>query len=326
MSTLATESSFRKKLALWQHKYLSQHKIAGYLWSIVRAVLIFGISFIILYPVLVNFSTSIMSSRDLADVLVRWVPRYVSWGQIAENYRVTFIAMNYWEALKNSLILALMVSGLTVASCTVVGYGFARFNFPLKNFWFLMVLLTLLTPPQTIMISLFLNFRFFDFFGLLKEPINLIGTYWPFGLQAATAVGLKNGLFIFIARQYFRGMPKQLEEAAYVDGAGALKTFFTVMLPGAGPILIIIFLFSFVWQWNDVFWTSLYMRPSQALMPFVLQSMRGLPWSMITPGYDVPWTVQENAGKLLFMAPLLIMYAFLQRYFIEGVERSGFIG
>jgi len=293
-------------------------------WSFTRTILIAGICFIIIYPLLVKFSSSLMSVEDLFDLTVRWVPKRFDFQSIVGNYRIVFDEMNYPRAFLNSTALALLVSLLQMASCTVVGYGFARFQFFGSNILFALVILTLLVPPQMVMIPLFLNFRFFDFFGLLKNPINLLGTYWPFVLTSITSMGLKNGLFIYIMRQFFKGMPKSLEEAALVDGAGQIRIFFTIMLPGAAPALLIVFLFSFVWQYNDLFLTTLYMRESRTLLPFMLERL-----TLVFDKMDYSdeyISVMINTGMIMFIAPLLILYAFLQRYFVESIERTGIVG
>lgn len=293
-------------------------------WSFTRMVLVVGICFIIIYPILVKLSSSLMSVEDLFDLTVSWIPKRFSFQTIVGNYRDVFREMNYPRAFLNSTVLALLVSVLQMASCTVVGYGFARFQFFGSNILFALVILTLLVPPQMVMIPMFLNFRFFDFFGLLETPINLLGTYWPFVLTSITSMGLKNGLFIYIMRQFFKGMPKSLEEAALVDGAGQIKTFFTIMLPGAAPALLIVFLFSFVWQYNDLFLTTMYMRESRTLLPFMLERL-----TLVFDNMDYSdeyISVIINTGMILFITPLLILYAFLQRYFVESVERTGIVG
>jgi multiple sugar transport system permease protein len=183
-------------------------------------------------------------------------------------------------------------------------------------------------PPQLINIPMYLNFRFFDIFGLLPKTINLLGTHWPFILTAITGTGLRNGFFIYIMRQCFKGMPQELEDAAYVDGAGPFTTFWRVMLPGAGNSLLIVFLFSFVWQWNDIFLSTLYLGGSLEYLPFALQDISQILYEgrrefLVTFQYA---SLLNNAGMLMFIAPLLIIYAVLQRYFIESIERTGITG
>ena len=257
------------------------------------------------------------------------IPKHLS----LANYVRASQAMGYWSALCRTFPLTLVISVLQLVSCTIIGYGFARFKFRGNGILFSLVLLTLLVPPQLIMIPLYMNFRFFTLFGLLGKPgVNLLGTYWPFILTSLTGVGLRNGLFIYIMRQHFRGMPDSLEEAAYVDGAGAFKTFYQVMLPGAGSVLIVVFLFSFVWQWNDNFYTTIFLQGSNA--ETLSSALIGLPMSYLNYHQtqfgqlpSIPYVAAViNSAMVMFITPLLFIFITLQKYFVESVERTGIVG
>lgn len=301
-----------------------KRRLAGLSWSVVRSVLLIGLCFLIVNPVFIKLTTTIMTEKDIFDPTVQWVPRDLSLTRIAKHYAEVIRNMGYFRNTLNSLVFSSIISLCQLFSCTIIGYGLGRYQFRGRGLLFGLVVFTLVVPPQMITIPLFLNFRFFDFFGLLKDGgFDLIGTYWPFLLTALTGTGGKNGLFIFIARQHFRGMPKALEESAYIDGAGQFRTFWQIMLPGAGPILLVIFLFSFVWQWNDIFYTSTFMRGGLYLLPFALRDLPGkYHWSVSTEFR----TIVNNTGMFLFILPLLILYVFLQRYFIESIERTGIVG
>ncbi len=293
--------------------------------ALIRAIVVLGICYIILMPLFTKLSSAFMTERDLYDQTVKWIPR----NPTLDNFKLVWRYMKYPEAFKNSFLLALSVSLLQLAACTVVGYGFARFQFRGRNLLFGLVVFTLIVPPNLIMIPMYLNFRYFDLFGLLPDGgINLLGSYWPFILMAATGTGMRNGIFIYIMRQFFRGMPRDLEEAAYVDGAGPFTTFFRIMLPGAVPAMVIVFLFGFVWQWNDYFLTNIFMG-GQTLLPLTLDSLVFSASGLVTGGMMLTGqyaSLINNTGMLLFMAPLLVLYAFLQRYFVESVERTGLVG
>ena len=141
-------------------KYRTSSYWAGIAWSIVRGVLVAGICFIIIYPLLIKISSSLMTEADLYDLSVKWFPRRLSFQSLARNYQMLYHEMNYGVALINSILLALFVSVLQLISCSVIGYGFARFKYFGSNFVFALVILTLLVPPQMIMVPMFLNFRF----------------------------------------------------------------------------------------------------------------------------------------------------------------------
>ena len=296
-------------------------------WSFVRFVLIFGICFIILHPLFTKFTVSVMSEADLYDATIQYIPRELTF----QNYINAFIGMDYLGTFFRTFTISMLTSCLQLASCAIVGYGFARFKFPFKNTLFMLVILCLLVPPQTLMLSLFLHFRFFDLFGLIelftgKPGVNLLDTLWPFLLTSMTAMGFKNGLYIFLFRQYFKGMPVELEEAAYIDGCGHFKTFYQVMLPSAVPMLVTVFLFSFVWQWTDSFYSGLYLS-NYKVMSGALGSLAANIYSdeltFVSPALV---SMMNNTGTMLVIIPLFIIYLFAQRYFVESIERSGIVG
>ena len=295
-------------------------------------VLVAGISFIILYPLIAKLCLSFMAERDLYDPTIRFVAKNFT----LENYKLALEQLKYFESILNTFVISFFSSFLQLIACTLVGYGFARFEFPFKKLLFGIVLLTLIVPPQALMLPTYLHFRHFDIFGIFKlimgEPLKFLDSYIPFFLLSATTLGLKNGLYIYIIIQFFRGLPKELEEAALVDGAGMFKTFYRIMLPNAVPIMMTVFLFSFVWQWNDSFYTSLFLTN----MPVLSISLGSLAdnvqqfreWQVgtvvtLSPSYI---SMMNNTGSLLVIAPLLIVYGFAQRYFVEGIERSGIVG
>jgi multiple sugar transport system permease protein len=292
--------------------------------ALVRFGLLVGIGFIILYPLLRQLSAAVMHPDDMYDLTVNWIPRHLT----KLNFEVAWKMLDYPRALLNTIGVTVLLSALELAATMIIGYGFARWRYPGSNLVFALVILSIVIPPQMVMVPLFLNFRYFDFLGLIPQPgINLVGSFWPLVLMAVTGTAKRSGLFIFITRNYFRGMSISLEEAAYVDGAGHLKTFFRIMLPNAKPIAMIVFLFSFVWNWNDLFYTNLFL-PGRKLLQLGLAA--------INAQYNYPWAnkavegtyiqLVNNAGMLLYVLPVLILYAFLQRYFIESIEKTGLVG
>ena len=259
-------------------------------YQLIRFLLLFGLCFMIIQPLLDKLSVSFMAERDLYDSTVISIPRHLT----TANYSLAAskILLNYGTTFLNTLIVSLAVSVLQIAACTLVGYGFARFEFPFKKFWFAAVIITVIIPPQTISSSLYLHFNFFDIFGIFKattgSSLNLRGSPIPYALMSATCMGLKNGLYIYMIRQFFTGIPKSLEEAAYVDGCSIFKTFWRVILPDAVPILVSCFLFSFVWQWTDTFYftedSSILLRTQTSPMQIHAMETRSLPIRILAPG------------------------------------------
>ncbi|MCR2804428.1 carbohydrate ABC transporter permease [Paenibacillus soyae] len=300
-----------------------------WIWSFVRLVLIAGLSFLILYPILQKISTAIKDKEDLYSPIVMWIPIHYTW----DNFKQAIMIMDYWDTLMNTFALSISTTILTAASCALAGYGFARLKFKGSNLLFAGVILTILVPPSTILIPLYLNLKDFTLMGIIPlltgKSVNLLNTYWPFILTALTANSLKAGLYIFIFRQFFRGIPKEVEEAAYIDGAGIGRTFSRIMLPNAIPAIITVLLFSFVWQWNDSFFTTTYLSSGKvmsvqlAALPYNLNNIVSGGSSQADPFY---LSMVQDTGILLAILPLIIIYLFVQRYFVEGIERTGIVG
>jgi multiple sugar transport system permease protein len=292
--------------------------VPAMIWPFIRAILVAGICFVVIYPTLTQLSTALKDVEDLFDPSVVWVPKTFT----NVNFKRAAAGMNYWIALRNTLMVTVVTSVLQLFSCTYIGYGFARFRFRGRGVLFALVLLTMIVPPELIMVPLFLNFRYFNLFGLLGGTgINMIGSMWPYAFTSLTGTGIRNGLFIYLMRQFFRGMPGELEEAAYVDGAGPIRTYFRVMLPNALPVMLIVFIFSFVWMYNDVFFAQMFM-PNADLMS---RNMVRLPL-VIRYEQGPEATLAHNAAIILYLLPLIVLYAWLQRHFVESVERSGIVG
>jgi multiple sugar transport system permease protein len=297
--------------------------------SLVRFILLFGLCFMIIQPILNKISVSFMTEEDLYDPVVVNIPAHFT----TENYTLSAEIMSYKEAFKNSMIISLTIAILQVTVCTLVGYGFARYDFPLKNLLFGCVLLMIVVPPQVISTSLYLHFRFFDFLGIIKlitgSAINLRGSVLPYYMMSAGCVGLKNGLYIYLIRQFFRNIPKELEEAAYVDGCGTLKTFFVIMLPDAKPILTSCFLFAFVWQWTDGLYSSMFLGTTKLVSTSLSRIVDSLgAFIMRELGIQTSVSVAYSncilsTGTLMIILPLIILYLFAQRGFVESLSSTG---
>ena len=309
---------------------------AKWLWAFARAVFILGFCFIIVYPVINMISRAFMSPVDLYDNTILWIPRHVT----LDNFKVVVSVMDYRTSFFDSVFLTIAVTLLQTISCLMAGYGFARYDFRFKNLLFACAVLTLIIPPQLVMLSTYMHFRFFDVFGIIKlitglNGVNLLDTPLPSLLLAATGNGIKNGLYIFLFRQFFRGMPKETEEAAIVDGAGPVRTFAQIMAPGAVTCIVTVVLFSVVWQWNDVFFASMFFKDFKVL-PLMYQSLVSMGNSDILNTnpvlakynlYDpVIRSNFSSTGVLMIILPLLVFFLIMQRYFVESIERSGLVG
>lgn len=278
--------------------------------SVVRLIFIIGMCFVVLFPLLQKVILSVMASKDLYDATVTYIPKHFT----ATNYSAA------WTKL-GGLPTFLMTIGLTVACAlcnvicaTLVGYGLARFKFKLNGLIFGTVILALVLPSDLLFTP---RYMMFSSFGLLD-------TWVPMILFSITCTGLKASLYIFLMRQFFKGQPHELEEAAYVDGAGPFKTFVTIMLPGAVSMMITVFLFAFVWQWLDDSYTTVFMQNVKLIPTQYTQLMYD--FAELDALGNLNITLTKSAGVVIIIAPLVVLYAFTQRYFVESISRSGLVG
>ena len=309
--------------------YLLKRRMGEIAVSVIRALLMFGLCFMIIQPMLTRFGTSLMKEKDLYDSTIILLPRHVT----LDNYRIVAELTDFPNSMINTLWVSILMSICQVIACTIVGYGFGRFEFPLKKFWFACVIAIIIIPPQIISSSLYTTFARFDLFGLITlikgETINLRSSIWPYIMMSLTCMGLKNGLYIFMLRQYFKNVPDSLEEAAYVDGCGTFHTFVRIMLPDAVPTIASCFLFSFVWQWTDLFYSRNFLS-GFSLYSVQLSTIGSRMARYFATDPNNPPTVDNgrslqliSIGVLICCIPLIILYCFTQRTFVESLAMTG---
>ena len=158
--------------------------------------------------------------------------------------------------------------------------------------------------------------------------LNLLNTPFVFYLPSLFGVGIRSGLFIFIYRQFFKGLPKELEEAAWIDGAGPFRTYFSIVIPLSGVAVLTVVIFSIVWHWNDYYLSSMYMSENFPLAVSLSQIRDGLQMTAGVGTGGNPVLVRNilMAGCLMFIAPVLLLYLVLQKWFIRGIETVGMVG
>lgn len=293
-------------------------------WSLLRFLILFGFGFIIMYPLIYMISCTFRERGDMNDPTVIWLPRHLTLSVLKETVQ----AMDFGRTLRNTVVLNLVCSVLQVFSCALTGYGFARFDFKGKKILFCIVIMMILVPAQIISLPLFFRFRFFGIRGV--ATVNLIDNMLSMYLPALTANGIRSGLMILIFRQFFRALPRELEDAACIDGCGPFMTFVRVMLPNAASSVLTVFLFSIVWYWNDYYISTMFFHNTKtvATMLYNLDNelkMRLFGDASIQVG-ERERIVWNQAGCLVSIAPILLIYIFLQKRFTEGIERSGLVG
>lgn len=302
------------------------NNIKKFLLALLKATILIGVSYVILSPVIGMVVNSISSDRDAYNPMVFVLPQYPT----LERYKLVIESLDYFPSILRDLLYSLSLMAIQIFICSMVGYGFARFDFPLKKLLFGCVVVMIVLPAHTIMLPLYITFRQFDPLGictaLTGSYINLMGTPVPMYIMTMLGCGLRSGLYIYIFTQFFRGLPKEIEEAALVDGAGIWYTYFKIMLANAKPAVITVAVFSMVWQFNDTFFAKLFLISEEVVISKKISILQ----ATIANDYKIlDTTIQElylNAGIILVVLPILIFYLILQRYFIEGVERSGIVG
>ncbi|MBE6850113.1 MAG: carbohydrate ABC transporter permease [Ruminococcus sp.] len=335
MAMQETTQTGEIKLDKAEIAYIRKKKAMEKVWPFFRFLILFSLCFIILYPLIYMVSCAFRAQEDMSDPTVMWIPRHFT----LKILQQTMNAMDFWKTLGNTLFLNIGCSLVQVASCAITGYGFARFRFKGKNLLFGIVMMMILVPNQIIAIPQYTGFRYFfglqpiirDLFGnAAASSFNLIDTPWTMYLPALTANGIRAGLMIFIFRQFFKGLPKELEDAAYLDGCGPFMTFLKVMIPNAASSFLTVFLFSVVWYWNDYYVSSTFFTEN-ATMALMLKNLSSELKKELFGSATVHVSARDQilwmeAGCLLAVTPLLLMYTLLQKYFTEGIERSGLVG
>lgn len=289
----------------------------GVVFKAVVYGLLVSIGFVYLYPVLYMISQSFKSLQDLLDPTVMWLPKSLH----LDNYVRAWKALDFPASFGASLFNSVLPAAAQTASCALVGYGLARFRFPGKRVMIGLMMLTFVIPVQVVMIPLFLLFQKY---GMLGSPL-------PFIVPALFAGGIKSVLFILIYTQFFRTIPKALEESAQLDGAGALNIFARIILPNTVPAVVVVFLFSLVWHWNETYTASLYLRDSMRTLPMMLQAFEQSYAQMYSSSGAGSTYVDINesiklAGTMLIILPLLLLYLFAQKWFVEVIDRTGITG
>lgn len=301
------------------------NSVKNFLVSLLRAAILIGVGYVILSPVIGIIVNSISSNKDAYNPMVFVLPQFPT----LERYALVIERMNYFPTMIRDLLYTLTLTALQLLVCSMVGYGFARFDFPLKKLLFGCVVVMIVIPAHTIMLPLYMTFKSFDPFGIvsaIKGTPGIMGTVVPMYIMTLLGCGVRSGLYIYIFNQFFRGLPKEIEEAALVDGCGVWYTYFRIMLINAMPAVITVAVFSIVWQFNDTFYAKLFLISEDVVISKKISSLQAV---IANADKILDTTIQElylDAGIVLIILPILIIYLVLQKYFIEGVERSGIVG
>lgn len=309
-------------------------KTGGIIANTFKYIFFVSFGFVVLYPFIYILLGSFMGNSDYLDPTVQWIPK--NWNP--RNIIAGAYMLGVPESLTNTLILQIVAGMLQFCSCAVAAYGLARFNFKGRGILNAMMILHILVPTIMIMVPNYVNYSNLDFFGIfgllsrvtgLDLTPSITNNPLAFWIPSILGVGLKGGLFIYIYSQFYRGLPKELEEAAWIDGAGPVKTFLRIVVPSSGSASITVLLFTIVWHWNEYYTSQLY----ASNMPVMSTNLLTGDYYTLVEHFGLGTTEAEVGTKsvilaacLLFLAPLIVFYCIIQRKFVASIATSGIVG
>ncbi|MBR7133747.1 MAG: carbohydrate ABC transporter permease [Clostridia bacterium] len=308
-------------------------KAGKWLYSLFRLAFLISVGFVVIYPLFYMIVTSLESNTAFLNSTRVWIPNELD---IVNNYKMAMECLSFGKAIISTLKNQIVAALLQVVSCSVVAYGFARFEFKGKKIKTALLFLTIILPDMMLLIPRMVNYSKLDFLGILglfnnltgiDLRIDIINSVWTFWIPALFGVGLKSGILIYIYIQFFKGLPRELEEAAWVDGSGPIRTFISIALPSSGVVIITVVLFSLIWHWNDFTLSSMYLSDN---FPLAVM-LNNFEFAMNNHSYYFVPRQPESmafvmAACVLFVTPMLIVYMILQRWFIESIDRIGITG
>lgn len=278
--------------------------------------LLISIGFVFLYPLLYMVVTSLMSTEDLVNPTITWVPTRVD----LSNFKMAWSVLDYPTSLGVSVVFSLVCAVLQTVSCALMGYALARFRVPGKLLWMGLLLMIFIIPADVVTIP---RYILFNELKLVGSPLSMV-------LPAALGQGLKSSIFVLIFMQAFNSVPKVLDEAAQLDGAGKLKVFFVVVLPMAIPSIVLCLLFSLVWYWNETAQVALMIGGDFPTLPMQLDAFNALFGASFSTSFgDTANRLNERyqfAATLLTILPLILFYLVVQKQFVKGIESTGITG
>lgn len=269
-------------------------------------LLLILLSLMSLVPVLWMISSSLKASTEIFVTPLEWLPRTPRW----ENYPAAFarapIMLYFWNTM---IICAFAVLGVALSSA-LVAFSFSRLRWPGRNFFFGLLLATMMLPGIILIVPRFLLFSY-----VFRWPGPWIGSFLPLIVPTFFAT---NGLYVFLIRQFFLGIPVELEDAARMDGASSFRILWQIFIPLSKPVLITVIILTFMQFYNEFLEALVYLKPNTWTLAVGIRAMNDA-------AYATSWEIVFATGTLM-LAPMVIIFFAAQRYFVEGVTLSGFGG
>ena len=306
---------FRKRTKdEWKTYLLGNNEQKGFIQKFISYALLILFGFVYAYPMLYMLAYSLMGESDVMNPMVNYLPTEWQWS----NYREAAQTLNFFNTLLQTAYISVLPSLLQTVACGLTAYGLARFNFPGKKILFGLIVLTFIIPPQLTMMPQLIIFT----------NVGIAGNVLAFMVPAALGQGIKSAVFILIFYQFFKGIPESVIEAAKIDGANSFQIFVKIGIRSALPAILLSFLLSVVWYYNETVLSQIYLGGSVKLLPLELEKFKET-YQQLFPSATTGKSVNEAiymAGTLLNVLPLLIMYFFTQRHFVDGIDKAGITG
>lgn len=305
------------------------YSLTKYGGKIGRIVMLSAIGYLVIFPLIYIISNSLKTPEAFKNPLVVWLTTSVSF----DSYKLAFQALDYSKSIVSTVVYEIVSALLEVASCAVAAYGLSRFDFKGKKVFMVFLLLMIIVPEQMIVLPNTVSYSDFSFFGITTAVnkifgtnirLNILDTVLPFWMPSIFGVGLKSGILIYIYMQFFKGLPKELEEAAWIDGAGPYKTFLSIALPSSSVVIFTVLVFSVIWHWNDYSYAVMYVNENfttAVKLSDIVTTLQGMGYynSDVANGIIL-------AACFIFIFPVLLLYIAVQNKFIKSIDRVGITG
>ena len=301
--------------------------IGNLLYKLFRYALLLGVSYVAIFPIIKMASSAMTEAETYYNGGTNFIPVVATFENFVNSQRY----FPFFDRAKLTALIALSCTACSVVVCSLIGYGLGRYKFKGRNLVYACVLFTIIMPIQTAQLPLVYYYRWFDIFGIGQIiglftgeafTINILNSLARFIVPALCGVGLRAGIFIFLFQSFFAGMPKDLEEAAKIDGCSPFKIYWKVMIPNIIPVVVTVILLSLIYYWND----SLIVDMAKLNMGTTLMP-------------QVERLVEDNVGRsdltllrrqvefysilLTSVLPLVVVFIFGQKFFVECMDRSG---
>lgn len=298
--------------------FLGSKEHKGIIKTFFLYFILIALAFVCVYPIIYMLVNSMFSPDDLVDPSVSWVPTKLYFG----NYLQAFQTLDFTKSFLMSVLMSVTPAILQLISTSLVGFGFARFQFPLKKLWLVLVVFTFMVPTVVMQIPQYMMF----------DSYKMLNTVLPFFVPAVLGHGIRSAIFILIFYSFFNSYPLSFDEAAELDGAKKFKIYYKIAMPAAKGASVLCILFSMVWYWNETDSLNLFASNIKTL-PIRLMEFSSKFAELFPSGGELSAGTVSNlnesislAGTCLSILPMLILYLVLQRQFVESVERSGITG